>query len=539
MQIFLFLNDLAGRWPLLDSVARLFYIGALPALGTLLLAQLLLFPRTPTGYSRSKILLALASALVLGALVTWGFDLIAAWLHLGNLSPRPWMTRRVNWLVVEPQDNSFPCIELLFASTVAAASWHLNRRFGTASWAIVALFALIRMFCGNNYFADVFVGFALGLGSFLLCLAACERHQPLNTRARQLSLNASPLLITLVGCYFFALFSPRFSSKLGLGRAATAAPSPIKLGATSTASTLTQGEGEGLDIGEGEAEELALAKRSALFLPEVEKFLTGKLTPLAKPYKLLDVEVAPVKAGTTSYRCAAVRFEVPLRQSQERRLVAERAARLVRSAFYFDSQLQNVDIVAVARDEGHNLDQSQMVFVGDEVPVFTASIQRKNLLAASPTPQPTGTPTPAPTVEALSWLRARSLVYINERVLPYEPAPTPIPTPLSTPQPSLTSSPSPLASPTIAPTKRPTLAPSASPSPKPSARPTVRPTPRQSSAPRPTLKPTGNTPRPIITPSALTARKTPLPTPTAQTTAKPSRTSQPTSGVIPTPPLTR
>ena len=492
VQLFLCLNDLAGRWPLLDGAARFFYVGALPALGTLLLAQLLLLARPNTFVSRSKTALALMLALGLGALLVWGFDLLAAQLHLGVLSPRPWMTRRVNWLVVEPQDNSFPCVELVLAAALASASWRLNRRMGTLSWALVVLFALTRMFCGNNYFADVLVGVALGAGAFVLCGAACERHLAPGRRARDLALGASPLALTLAGCYGFALLSPRFEGKLGVGRPATAAPSPRLAPATTTASAGAQGEGEGLGLahGEGRAEELALAKRSTLFLPEVEAYLRGKLTPLALPFPLLDVEVAPVKAGTTSFRCAAIRFQVPAGQSQTRRLVAERAAKLVRTAFFFDSQLQNVDIIAVASDQGRNLDGSQMIFAGDEVPVFTASVQRKNLIVASPAWAN------APGVDGGSWLRARSLLYINERALPASPEPVVVaPTPGASPMPST-------------PASRATSAPLSSPRPSPTA--TVQPT---SKTPLPpvtsTLQPTF--PAPPSAPARATATTSPQP----------------------------
>ena len=442
MQLFLCLNDLAGRWPLLDGAARLFYVGALPALGTLLLAQLLLLARPDTRNSRSKTALALALALGLGALLAWGFDFVAAQLHLGVLSPRPWMTRRVNWLVVEPQDNSFPCVEIVLAAAVASASWRLHRRLGLLSWTLVALFALTRMFCGNNYFADVVVGIALGLSSFLLCVAACERHLAFGRRARDLALHASPLALTLGGCYVFALLSPRFEGKLGIGRPAAAAPSTPHTHSTKSVSPQGEGEGLGLSPGEGRAEELALAKRSTLFLPEVEAYLRGKLAPMALPFPLLDVEIAPVKAGTTSFRCAAIRFQVPVGQSHTRRLVAERAAKMVRTAFFFDSQLQSVDIIAVANDRGRNLDGSKMIFAGDEVPVFTASIQRKNLIVASPAWAN------APGVDGGSWLRARSRLYINERVLPATTSPVAV-APASSPAPrsTLRSSPTPTVRP--------------------------------------------------------------------------------------------
>ncbi len=430
MQLFLFLNDLAGRWPLLDGLARAVYVGALPALGTLLLAQLLLLPARG-GVSRSKTALALVLAVGLGALIVWGFACAASAWHLGNLSPRPLMTRRVNLLVVEPQDNSFPCVEVLLAAIVAGASWRLNRRVGSVSWAIVFLLGLTRMFCGDNYFADVFLGAALGVGAFWLLAAGCERHLAWLARLRLVTLRAAPLALTLAVCIGMALFSPRFEGKFGLGATASAAPN---VSVAPPGSAQAEGEGLGQFPGEGRAEELALAKRSTLFLPSVEAYLRGKLTPLARPFALLDVEVAPVKAGRTSYRCAAIRFQVPAEEAGVRRLVAVRAARLVQMAFALDSQLQNVDIVAVALDKGRGLDASLVTFAGDEVPVFTASVQRRNLLLPPPAPAWLN----APGLEGGTWLRARSRLYINDRALPNVPAPTPTPAPTAFAAPTAT-----------------------------------------------------------------------------------------------------
>jgi len=147
--------------------------------------------------------------------------------------------------------------------------------------------------------------------------------------------------------------------------------------------------------------------------------------PLARPLILLDVEVAPVKAGTTSFRCAAVRFEAETTSPDARRIVADCAGRLARATFALDSHMQNVDIICVARDGGRNLDGSLMVFPGDEVPIFTASVQRKNVVLASPAWLN------APTLDGGMWLRARSRLYINDRALPARPEPVAITSPNS------------------------------------------------------------------------------------------------------------
>ncbi len=414
VQLFLFLNDLAGRWPLLDEAARLFYIGALPVLGTLVGAQLLLLPRPFGGASRSKTALALVLALVLGALLVWGLGLLASAWHLGNVSPRPWMTRRINWMVVEPQDNSFPCLEVLFAFALSTASLFLNHKIGFLSMVIALLLGITRLFCGNNYFADVAIGALLGIGLFLLCAALVRRHVSLGSRMRGLAVGSFMVGGTLVLVYAFALSTPRFAGKLGFSpaRAAPAANVSNTPAVRGVPTLFGEGDESAAPEGGGRAEQVALAKRSSLFLPDVEAFLRGKLTHLARPLTLLDVEVAPVKAGTTSFRCAAVRFEVKGALPDARRIVADRAGRLTRATFALDSHMQNVDIICVERDGGRNLDASMMMFPGDEVPVFTASVQRKNVVLRAPAWLN------APSLDGGSWLRARSRLYINDRALP-------------------------------------------------------------------------------------------------------------------------
>jgi len=485
VQLFLFLNDLAGRWALLDSAARWIYIGALPVLGTLVGAQLLLLPRSFGGASRSKTALALVLSLALGALFVWGLGAIATAWHLGNLSPRPWMTRRVNWLIVEPQDDSFPCIEVLFAWSLSSASLFLNHKIGFGGVALALLLSLSRMFCGNNYFADVAVGTLMGVGLFLGCAAVARRHVPWSARVRGLSVGAVLVGGTLAFMGITAFSTPRFAGKLGFSPAsASTAKETTQIHGPPT----TFGEGEGAPVetatneGDNRAEQVALAKRSSLFLPDVEAYLRGRLTPVARPLALLDVEVAPVKAGTTSFRCAEVRFLVDTRTPNARQIVADRAGRLTRETFALDSQMQNVDIIAVARDEGRSLDHSLLVFPGDEVPVFTASVQRKNVVLASPAWLN------APGLDGGSWLRARSRLYINPRALPNTPAPTPTVKP--TPAPTQTPAPLMLAPPVAV---QPTLSPTKTASPTHTT--AVKSTQMPAPSPKPSLSPTKTVPR--------------------------------------------
>jgi membrane-associated phospholipid phosphatase len=526
VQLFLFLNDLAGRWPWIDELFRFVYMATLPLLGTLLLARLTLFPKAPHDPSRSRVVLATAAAVVLCVLTMLAINGLASVLHLGVLSPRPYMTRRINLLIVEPQDNSFPAPEMMVAAVFAVALAGLGRRWAITAGLATLLLGVARMFCGSNYLIDVVTGALIGTAWAGLALSYAQAPLRNLTRTLQMSWSSALLGATFLCIYLGLTFQPRFAAKLHApwAQPAAAAPAGPTANAAIKSARDARGalqEGEGVTEGEDdahEAEVLALSKRSSLFLPDVEAFLKGRLSPRTKPFTLLDVEVAPVKAGNTSYRCAAVRFEIERNVPHLRQQVAECAARLVKMSFALDSRVQNVDVIAILRGDGKQIDGSDANFVGDEVPVFTASVERKNLVLKSPAPAWAN----SSTIDGGSWLRYRSLLFVNDKVLPDEApqsataspqfvTPTPIP-------------PTPQVTPDLPPTPR---APGVVPVPgvvPGSGRPLVT----------PTARPTA-TPRSLPTATATAARATTEPTPRANPTLRPTQRATPTIAASPTP----
>lgn len=448
VQLFLLLNDLAGRFPFLDQSARFFYVGAVPLGAALFLGQLLLVSRAENG-AKLRLALAVVLSLLFLALIGIAIEFFARSYHLGTLSPRPFMTRRVNLLVVEPQDNSFPCYEVAMMSILATALGFSDRKWGLAGVLLTVLLGVTRLFCGTNFLADVAIGALLGSGLCAAFGALCTAPHPFERAPlRNWGMATALVALALGASYVSFAQTPRFAAKLPLfwSSTATAAPekAPDSARKATRAARASIGEGEGMAEGgapgaahdhggetsEISAEELALSKRSHLFLPAVEKFLRGKLAPRARPFVLLDVEVAPVKAGNSTYRSAALRFEIHQKVPDLRRQTANTAALLVKLAFQSDAQLQNVDVTAILRGDGAQIDGSQVHFAGDEVPVFTASIARQSLRIQSPRWAND------PKLDGGSWLRARSRLYINEKILPVIAAlppkkPLPIPTKLA------------------------------------------------------------------------------------------------------------
>jgi membrane-associated phospholipid phosphatase len=411
VQFFLFLNDLAHRSPILDEFLRYFFVAGVPLLATILLAQLTVFWPSNSTQSRSKIFWAVLVAIGFGALLMVGIEAISNALNLGNISTRPYMTRRVNLLVLEPQDNSFPAPELILAAIFCFASWTLSKRWGAVSSILVVLLGLTRMVCGTNYLADVAFGALFGLGFAALAFAIFKVSEVAKVRAKQSGFSLATFGTALIGLYLIASSEPRFASKL-------AAPwnNPAQATSTKEQDSKTENIAPLSDNdAQNEAKTLALSKRASLYLPEVEAYLRGKLTPLSKPFNLLDIEVAPVKTADSSYRVASVRYEIRQDIPELRYQTVECAARLVKEIFALDSQIENVDVVAIMRGDASVIDDSLMRFTGDEVPVFTASVQRKNLIIEG------NNWANSPTIDGGSWLRFRSRIYLNERVLPENP----------------------------------------------------------------------------------------------------------------------
>ena len=493
MQLFLTLNDLAGRYPLLDALMRGVYIATIPLLAVILLGLLILAPRARHAPSRGKVALATVFALGGAALLMWGIDSWAQSLGAGTLSPRPWMTRWVNLLIVEPQDNSFPCVEIIVATIFAVGIWAAHRWWGVFAAFSTLILMTARLFCGSNYFADVGVAALVGLGLMLLALALCRAPRTRNWRSGLAGLGAFTLGGTALGTFLIMASMPRFAGKMQLPWGATMPSNSIIMEGAPTAARDNLQEGEGLpalgfnndgsikaDEYAGEAEALALSKRATLFLPKQEAMLTQVLTPKAAPFRLVDVEVAPVNFADGSYRVAALRFEIDPKIPDVRQLVAQRAATLVKAAFAADAQLDNVDITGVVTGDAQTGD-SLMNFAGDEVPVFTASIQRRNLIVNAPKWAN------APNLEGGLWLRTRSRLWIDDKILPTtpgKPQPTAVPTsatpPVATPTAQATSG----ATITPKPTVRAQL------TTQPTAQPTVKATvrPRAKATPRPRRK---------------------------------------------------
>lgn len=512
MQLFYFLNGLAGRSELFDTALRFFYVSAVPILATALAAILIFWPREAHTPSRLRVafgaILSLAACLALQR----GIDAFGHWA-LGSemLSPRPFITHWVNWLVVEPNDNSLPCIEAMLAGALATAIWAARPHAAAWAWPLAFCFALTRVIAGNNYPSDAFLGLALGGGLAASTLALCGaplawlgKRTFIWRTGRQLGLGLGLFTISLAYAGMMVRAQPGNAQKLSdafWNRRPAALADSSREGEGMTAGVSYAARNGGLNL----QRDMPKPGVTALggHFPAAEKNLLASLRALDLAHRLVSVDAAELHdrdaRGDWSYRAAAVRFEVKNEGAAQRREVMKSASRIARAAFHGDAQLRHIDITGVSLNEPGVATQRSVFAIG-AVPVFSASIERDTLLRSNSDVSPE------------AWLGARSRLYINTRVLPEtDPAPSvPLVFPTPTPVPSATptNTPRPTPKPTFTPTQTPTQTPIATPSATPKLAPVV---PRPTPAPRPTAiaKPRPRatpipraTPRPAIQPTA-------------------------------------
>jgi hypothetical protein len=457
LRLFYLINGWAGRIEWLDDSLRFFYAGITPLLATALVALIFLWPQGADGstpFSRRRLFGSLAVSAALCILVVIAINAFQGQaLGRAPMSPRPFMTHWANVLVVEPNGNSFPCYEVMFAAATATLIWAISPGGGILAWLLVCGLGFARIYCGSNYLADSVAGAALGGALSTLALACCRvplrvpilHAQTWRWRLRHQGVfGAATLLVLFAGGFYWLWTSPPHEAKLRawlgggvLGPSASAAPvgaTPVSAASNAPAVSLHENihEGEGAPAsGAASAPgEMLLDSRAARLdghLPEAEKYLQQVLSTLRPPYPIMGINVAQVVAGTTGYRCAAIRFEVPHPDTiprsgagarppvNERARVAQTAAALIRLAFQADAQLQHVDVVGLQHNPAPTLAPSEFYPAAKWRPVFTASLERRDLIITRPD-KPRWVNDPR--LEGGLWLRARSLLYIDAEVLP-------------------------------------------------------------------------------------------------------------------------
>lgn len=438
MQLFYTINDLAGRSVWFDETLRFFYVGAVPLLATLLAALLIFAPRHMGAASRRRIGFAAVIAIALCVLTVPALNAFTrAYLATDVLSPRPFVTHRVNLLVIEPNDNSFPCAEVMLCAALATLICAASPRWGIVAWLLTIAFGFVRVFCGSNFAADVGAGWILGGAWAGLSLASCRAslHCGLRDGRRMVwrpRFQGAFAGITLIAVIAMTLFvfsdTPRFGPKIrgwfNVPRA-TASTDALLSEQERGSSTLASHEGEGMPspiFGSSPADTSRDQHRRD-YIPKGEALLRNMWLPHRLPHRILTVDVAQVRAGKSAYRSATVRFIVENRGAAERRRVLQTATLMARTAFHADAQLQNIDLVGVSLNAQAQDYAPRPTTVPGPLPVFSASVARRDISGRRRVPAALDTSNPGAGEPDAAWLRARSLLYFNQRVLPPDTAP--------------------------------------------------------------------------------------------------------------------
>jgi len=420
LQIFYLINGFAGHYPALDALMRFIYAAAVPILATALAAWILLTPRSwikANAPSRRALLAASCLSLIFGAL-TIGAISAFEYFALGGevLSHRPFLTHFVTSLVMEPNNNSFPCFEVMLAASFATLLWAGRPRVGICGWLLAAALGIAHLYCGTNFTVDVAAGAIWGAAIAGVALAICGIPLvfPVTTKTRlrwkpRFQGAASVLLMVISLIYVTGWMAntpnhlPPLFALLHGGKSAQAAPM-ITPKSTFNPDTSSNDSDQ-------KSREMLLLTDSVKqdgYLPHAQKYLLSVLQNQQTGMKVLGVNVAEVKSGTTPYRCAAIRFEVNGNGNAARKRVTAVAAHLVKTAFHADSKINHIDILGMK----NNLENSTLYTEGG-TPVFTASVDRDSLILHGSRAWLNA----ADTNPGL-WLRARSLLYFNPQVLP-------------------------------------------------------------------------------------------------------------------------
>ena len=399
---------------------RFIYVAAVPLLATALVAWVLLAPRSwmnVNAPSRRALLAAGFLVVIFGALTIAAISVFEHFALGGEvLSRRPFLTHFVTSLVMEPNDNCFPCFEMMFAASLATLLWAGRPRVGFCGWILAIALGIAHLYCGTNFTVDIIIGAIWGVAIAGAGLAICGvpltfrvtkntrlRWKPRFQGATSVLLMATTLIYVTGWMANTPNHLPPLFALLHSGKSAEAAPTIV------TKSTF-DADASSNDSTQKPREMLLLTDsvKQDGYLPQAEKYLFNILKNQRTGMEILGVNMAEVKSGKTAYRCAAIRFEVPGNGNAARKRVTAVAARLVKTAFHADAKIDHIDILGMKK----NLENSTLYTEGG-TPVFTASVDRDSLIlhgnrawlnAANTNPG--------------LWLRARSLLYFDPQVLP-------------------------------------------------------------------------------------------------------------------------
>ncbi len=155
--LFKAINDLAGRWPLLDGLMRLlvneYFV---PTSMALLLVIMWFWGKDERGRAYyQRVVILTTFSLITANLILKGINLL-------YFRPRPFDTHQVNLLFYRPWDSSFPSNPATTGFSIAVSVALHSPIWGIPFLILATLFGFSRIFCGVHYPSDVLAGALLG-----------------------------------------------------------------------------------------------------------------------------------------------------------------------------------------------------------------------------------------------------------------------------------------------------------------------------------------------------------------------------------------
>lgn len=169
-RIFQWINDIAGRYPLLDK-GMIFITDSVPYV--VIVFMLFLWFTASKGKRAEKQYTAIY--IVFTCLLGLGLN---ALIHFVNYHPRPFITYNVHQLVPHADDSSFVSDHSVLVFAVACTlllrkdSW----KYPVLVWAL--LVGVSRIFVGVHYPADVIGGALLSLGASFVIIKFSKNLEP-------------------------------------------------------------------------------------------------------------------------------------------------------------------------------------------------------------------------------------------------------------------------------------------------------------------------------------------------------------------------
>jgi undecaprenyl-diphosphatase len=154
--LFFLINNIAGKWICLDSLAIFF---AKYFIYYLVAGATILFFLIKDKKEKIKYLILTLLSVILSRLI------ITEIIRLFWYCPRPFVAHAVNLLIEHNASASFPSGHIAFLFALATAIYFFNKKFGIAFLGISFLVGLARVFVGVHYPLDILGGIVMGIFS--------------------------------------------------------------------------------------------------------------------------------------------------------------------------------------------------------------------------------------------------------------------------------------------------------------------------------------------------------------------------------------